>query len=75
MNADESLYCASRLIHLVGDGHELLHRFVFSAFICVYPRLIAFSRLIHEAAISPLSGMALRQALTHGEDRDESLHQ
>jgi hypothetical protein len=45
MNADESLSSGRRLIHLVGDGYESLHRFDFSAFIGVHRRLIAFSTM------------------------------
>jgi hypothetical protein len=45
MNADESVSSGRRLIHLVGDGDEPLHCFDFSAFIGVYRRLIAFSRM------------------------------
>jgi hypothetical protein len=46
MNADESVSSGRRFIHLVGDGHESLRRFDFSAFIGVHRRLIAFSRLM-----------------------------
>jgi len=35
MNADESVSPGRRLIHLVGDGHEALHRIDFSAFMGV----------------------------------------
>jgi hypothetical protein len=33
MHADESASSGHQLIHLVGDGHEALHRVDFSAFI------------------------------------------
>jgi hypothetical protein len=45
MNADESVSSGRWLIHLVDDGDEPSHRLVFSAFIGVYRRLIAFSKI------------------------------
>jgi len=39
MNADESVSSGRRLSSLVGDVHESLHRFDFSAFIGVHRRL------------------------------------